>query len=117
MRLQLLHTFIVCVIAAIAGWIGLNMLTPGAAHGWALEWTIAGSVFIWLLFGNLFLHTDRSIGSAVYIGLLSPLLGSLLVIPPWSFFIVFSKPFLSFGLGVLTSLFVWGCSRRLAAAI
>jgi hypothetical protein len=68
-------------------------------------------------FGNLYLHTERGVMSAVYLGLLSPMLGCLLVGPPWSLVIVFSAPVKSLSLGIITSLLVWITSRQLLRAV
>ena len=118
MRIQLLHTLVVGAVAALAAWIGLSFVLPSVdGERWLLPLTITASVFIWLLFGNLYLHSNRSALSALFFGLLSPFLGCLLVYPPYSFFFVFRVTVESVGLGVGTSLVVWACSRLLATRL
>ena len=111
-----MHTLIVALIATVAAWIGLWILA-GQADGLALRWTVAGSVFIWIAFGNLYLHGDGGVITAVYLGVLSPMLGCILVAPPWSLFVMFSKPVESVVIGITTSLVVWICSKQLAGEL
>lgn len=114
MRIQGIHTLIVMLIAATAAIGGLWYVCPADSDAWLYGYVVGASVFMWLLFGNLYLRSDRAWIFAIYLGFLSPLIGCLLVCPPWSFLFVFGKPIFSIGLGVTTSLAVCAISRRLA---
>jgi len=115
MRIQLLHTLLVCLIATAAGLFGLSSLIPDALRSPLAGWVVMASCFLWLLFGNLYLHSPVFRGTTLYFGVLSPFLGCLLVGPPWSFLFVFSEPVFSVSLGIGTSLAVCSVSRWLAA--
>ena len=116
-KVQLLHTVVVTALAALSAWMGLRFVAPGANERWIFFWTIGGSLFIWLAFGNLYLHSRRSVLFAVYAGWLSPFLGCLLVAPPYSFLFVFTVAIKSILLGIITSLAVWGFSSYLRRKI
>jgi hypothetical protein len=114
MREQLLHALVTATIAAAAALFGFWRLA-GIDGDWQFVWWVVGaSVALWLALGNLFLRSEGAPIEAVYFGLLSPLLGCLMVAPPWSLLIVFARPGFSLALGLATSLAVCAASRAFA---
>jgi hypothetical protein len=114
MREQLLHAIVMAAIAAAAALFGYWRLVR-IDGDWQLAWWVVGaSVVLWLALGNLYMRAEVAPIQAVYFGLLSPLLGCLLVAPPWSFLVVFARPGFSLALGLATSLAVCAAWRCLA---
>jgi hypothetical protein len=114
MLAPLLSTVVTAAIAATAALFGVWRLA-GFDGDWQLVgWVVCASVALWLALGQLYSRSDIAPVQAIYFGLLSPLLGCLIVAPPWSFFVVFARPGFSLGLGLATSLAVCVVSRVLA---
>jgi hypothetical protein len=114
MRELLLHTVVTAGIAAAAALFGLWRLA-GLDGDWQFAWWVVGaSVALWLTLGNFYRRCEAAPVVAVYLGLLSPLVGCLLVAPPWSLLAVFARPGFSFGVGLATSLAVCAVSRGFA---
>lgn len=114
MREQILHTVATAIIASTAALFGLWRLAGFDGDGALASWVVGASIALWVAVGNLYMRSDLAPFDAVYLGLLSPFLGCLMVAPPWSFLVVFAQPGFSLGLGLATSLAVCAASRGFA---
>jgi len=110
----IVHLTLNTLVAAAMGGFGLWHLTDGHADFSLMLLVMIASCAIWIPLGIYYSHTQAAWLLWIYFGALSPLLGCLLLMPPWSFLLVFSKPIFSVGLGLFTSLFICAVSRRFA---
>ena len=114
----IIHLASIAVIAALSGCIGLWYLSDGrASHSEMFEVmgvVMGASCAIWVPLGLLYRYIETAWLIAIYFGILSPFIGCILLMPPWSFLIVFSKPSFSIGLGLLTSFLVCAVSQYFA---
>jgi hypothetical protein len=115
MQKWLCHGVATGLVAAIAALWGLRVLAPDGVD-WRLDARAVGaSVVFWVAIGNVY-RTARAWGACVpYFAVLSLLMGCLVVAPPWSFFIVLSKPVFSLGLALVTSVAVYAISLAAGA--
>jgi hypothetical protein len=105
---------LVILIAAVMGWLGLNLMFWGGPHVpqlddyWTL-WVVGASIVLWS--GLTAVLGRRELNEWVGWGLASPLLGCLLVFPPASFAFVFAKAYIAFPFGLTTGLLVGAIFR------
>ncbi|WP_169973589.1 hypothetical protein [Tautonia rosea] len=108
----------VIVIAALMGGLGWTLLSGGpVTEGYEARLNVAvmavilmgASVLLWTTLAALLGPRRPLVWAAV--GLVSPLLGGLLVLPPVSFLVIFNAPVICFGVGLTTGLLVWAAFR------
>lgn len=105
------HVVLIALIAGFLGGFGLWYLSGGKANFDDYRIVIFASCMIWIPISILYRSTETAWVLAAYFGFLSPFIGCLFTIPPWSFVIVFSKPMFSVILGILASALVCAVSR------
>ena len=95
---------LIAIVAAGSGIFGFFVL-GGRLIDWPFYlWVTGASVLMWTGFGILYRSIEFPWFHAFYLGLLSPFIGAILVAPPWSFVLLYSKPVFSILLGLITSL-------------
>ena len=108
----------VIVIAAIMGGIGWMLLAGGpVSQGFEARLTygvlaaivMAASVSLWTILAALLGPRRLAVWAAV--GLVSPLLGGLLLLPPVSYVVLRHAPVVTFGVGLATGVLVWAALR------
>jgi hypothetical protein len=115
----LLRMPVVCLAAALMGWIGLILMYlgtpvfPGINDFWT-RYVVLASVLIWGVAS--FLLRNKDLTSWATFGIASPLVGALLVAPPASFAFVIAKGYVAFPVGLVTGVLLYaivcGTTRR-----
>jgi hypothetical protein len=110
-KLWLLRLPLVCVVAALMGWLGLILMClgtpvfPGLNDFWT-KYVALVSILIWG-FASFFLR-NRELRIWAIFGLFSPVLGALLVAPPASFALVIVRAYIAFPVGLATGVVMYG---------
>lgn len=108
----------VIVIAAIMRGLGWTWLSGGpGSEGYEARLTfvvmalivMGASVLLWTTLAVLLGPRGLVVWAAV--GLVSPILGGLLVVPPVSLLVIFNAPVVCFGVGLTTGMLVWAAFR------
>jgi hypothetical protein len=108
---------VVILIVACMGWLGLFLMFiggpwfPRTDDPWT-RWVVSASVVIWAGLGAVLGRRDVEVWSAW--GLVSPLLGCILVAPPASFALIVMKGYIAFPIGLATGVLVW-CAFRVGS--
>ena len=104
----------VILIAAIMGWVGLILMYlgtphfPGANDFWTRYVAIA-SILIWG--ATSFFLRGKQLSAWVTFGIVSPLIGALLVAPPASFAFVIVKAYIAVPVGLTTGVILFWVVR------
>ncbi len=107
---SLVRLLLVWLAAAGLGWFGLSLMylgtpfVPMIGEFWT-NYVMIASIIVWSIAG--FLLRERSRLAWLCFGLVSPLLGAMLVAPPASFAFVIAKGYIAFPVGVATGLLMY----------
>jgi hypothetical protein len=110
MRQWLVRLPAVVLIAVVMGWLGLFLMFlgshwfPGLDEFWTL-YVMAASVVLWSVLSAAL--GRRSLKTWAAWGLVSPILGGLLVFPPASFALIIVKSYVVFPVGLVTGMLMW----------
>ncbi|MEW4570980.1 hypothetical protein AB1L88_24185 [Tautonia sp. JC769] len=108
----------VIVIAAIMGGVGWALVSGGTASeafearltfGVMAVMVMGTSILLWTTLAAVLGPNRLVIWAAM--GLVSPLLGGLLLLPPVSYLVLWHAPVVTFGLGLATGVLVWAALR------
>jgi hypothetical protein len=115
MMLFAVRLTLVAIVAAIGALAGLGLLLGSAPRlGDGITRLVLGvSVLLWLALSIVIrwqiARGRNGLTTAVGLGLLSPLIGGLLIGPPLSLFLLLSKWYVSFPTGAIMGAVVWAC--------
>ena len=110
MKTWLLRFPLVCVAAALMGWVGLILMLlgtpvfPGINDFWT-HYVCIASILIWSLAS--FMLKDKAVRTWALFGIASPILGALLVAPPASFAVLLAKSYIAFPVGLTTGVIMY----------
>lgn len=108
----------VIAIAAMMGGVGWTLLSGGPVSevyearltfGVMTVIVMGASVLLWTTLAALLGPRRLVVWAAV--GLVSPLLGGLLLFPPVSYVVMVHSPVVTFGVGLATGILVWAAFR------
>ena len=110
MKSWLLRLPVVCGAAVLMGWGGLILMylgtpvLPGINEFWT-HYVCVASMLFWSVAS--FVLKGRELRIWAMFGVMSPILGALLVAPPASFAFLFAKSYIAFPVGLVTGVIMY----------